>query len=126
MADEVAVMYLGQIVEMAPRRSFFSAPLHPYSLALLSAVPRGIGGTAGLVGRIRLSGDPPSPIAPPPGCRFAPRCPIAEARCHQLPPELREVAPGRSVRCHLVESRGAAPLSPMSAWATKHEWIAFR
>lgn len=119
MADEVAVMYLGQIVEKAPRRSFFSAPLHPYSLALLSAVPRVVG--AGSAGRIRLSGDPPSPIAPPPGCRFAPRCPIAEIRCHQVPPELREVAPGHGVRCHLVENRSGVPVSPMSAWVSNHD-----
>ena len=121
MADEVAVMYLGQIVEKAPRRSFFSAPLHPYSQALLSAVPRVGVGTAGSAGRIRLSGDPPSPIAPPPGCRFAPRCPIAESRCHQLPPELRELAPAHSVRCHLVENRGGAPVSPMAGWVATHD-----
>ena len=115
MADEVAVMYLGQIVEKAPRRSFFSAPLHPYSLALLSAVPRVHAGGTGSGDRVRLTGDPPSPIAPPPGCRFAPRCPIAEPRCHQTQPELRELAPGHTVRCHLVESRGGTPRSPMSA-----------
>jgi oligopeptide/dipeptide ABC transporter ATP-binding protein len=119
MADEVAVMYLGQIVEKAPRRAFFSAPLHPYSLALLSAVPRVHGKGAGSTNRIRLSGDPPSPIAPPPGCRFAPRCQIAQPLCHQSLPELREIAPGHSVRCHLVESAGGAPLSPMSAWARR-------
>lgn len=112
MADEVAVMYLGQIVEKAPRRAFFSSPLHPYSVALLSAVPR-IGGTS-TDERIRLSGDPPSPMAPPPGCRFAPRCPVASAHCHQTLPELREVAPGHSIRCHLVEIRNGAPRSPMS------------
>lgn len=115
MADEVAVMYLGQIVEKAPRRTFFSSPLHPYSVALLSAVPRMRGPPTD--GRIRLSGDPPSPIAPPPGCRFAPRCPVATVRCHEVLPELRQVAPGHSVRCHLVESRSGAPVSPMSAWA---------
>jgi peptide/nickel transport system ATP-binding protein len=110
MADEVAVMYLGQIVERAPRRTFFSAPLHPYSLALLSAVPRGRVGTAGTTKRILLSGDPPSPIAPPPGCRFASRCPIAVARCHEQPPALREVAPDHTIRCHLVENGSHSPL----------------
>jgi oligopeptide/dipeptide ABC transporter ATP-binding protein len=121
MADEVAVMYLGQIVEKAPRRSFFSAPLHPYSLALLSAVPRVDAGSTGSAGRIRLHGDPPSPIAPPPGCRFAPRCPIAIPQCHQSPPELREVAPSHSVRCHLVDSRGGRPVSPMLDHAAQRD-----
>ena len=104
MADEVAVMYLGQFAEKAPRRSFFSAPPHPYSLALLSAVPRPHAGSTGAAHRIRLAGDPPSPVRPPPGCRFAPRCPVAVARCHEVEPELREVAPTHSVRCHLVEN----------------------
>ena len=103
MADEVVVMYLGQIVERAPRRAFFSAPRHPYSLALLSAVPgmRNRDGQSGK--RILLSGDPPSPISPPSGCRFASRCPIAEASCREQMPPLRTIAADHAVRCHLVD-----------------------
>ncbi len=109
MADDVAVMYLGQIVEQAPRTSFFTAPLHPYSTALMSAVPSLRAGRSGAARRIKLTGDPPSPIKPPPGCRFAPRCPAADARCHGEPPALREVAPGHAVRCHRVEVVAGAP-----------------
>ena len=79
ICDDIAVMYLGQIVERAPRRAFFANPLHPYSVALMSAVPTVHGGRARAARRIRLSGDPPSPINPPPGCRFAGRCPVARA-----------------------------------------------
>ncbi|MDX2203602.1 MAG: ATP-binding cassette domain-containing protein [Hyphomicrobiaceae bacterium] len=113
MADDVAVMYLGQIVERAPSRAFFRAPLHPYSVALKSAVPsvRGAGATSNA--RIRLAGDPPSPIDPPPGCRFAPRCPVAVGECHQTLPALREVAPGHAVRCHRVEAKGGRVVGPM-------------
>jgi peptide/nickel transport system ATP-binding protein len=113
VADEVAVMYLGQIVEQAPRRAFFGAPLHPYSIALLSAVPSVEGGRRRSAARIKLSGDPPSPIAPPPGCRFAARCPVAQARCHAEAPALREAAEQHWVRCHLVESHGGKARSPL-------------
>lgn len=101
VADVVAVMYLGQIVEQAPQRAFFAAPRHPYSTALMSAVPsaRGKGRQSA---RVRLSGDPPSPMAPPPGCRFAPRCPMAVAVCGATPPPLKQVDAGHFVRCHLV------------------------
>lgn len=118
MADVVAVMYLGQIVEQAPRRQFFSAPLHPYSVALMSAVPNVHGGRSSSASRIRLSGDPPSPINPPPACRFAPRCPIAEPRCHQVEPPLREVVPSRLVRCHRVEVTGGRAVPPLILHAT--------
>jgi peptide/nickel transport system ATP-binding protein len=114
MADEVAVMYLGQIVEKAPRAAFFSRPLHPYSRALLSAVPSVKGGRSVVAQRIKLAGDPPSPINPPPGCRFAPRCPAAVGRCHEEMPQLRETAPGHWVRCHRVEIANGVPTSPLS------------
>lgn len=114
LCDEVAVLYLGQIVERAPREAFFAEPLHPYSVALSSAVPTVRGGRARAARRIRLEGDPPSPLAPPPGCRFATRCPVAEARCHAEPPALREVGQGRAVRCHLVATRDGAPLPPLA------------
>jgi len=103
LCDEIAVMYLGQIVERAPRQAFFGQPLHPYSVALMSAVPTVAGGRRRAAGRIKLSGDPPSPIAPPPGCRFAGRCPAAEPACAQELPPLREVAPEHWVRCRRVD-----------------------
>ena len=114
MADEVAVMYLGQIVEQAPRREFFAGALHPYSVALMSAVPTVRGGRARAAGRIRLTGDPPSPIDLPPGCRFAARCPVAEPRCRAEAPELRQVAPGRRVRCHLVADHNGRARGPLA------------
>lgn len=101
VADTVAVMYLGEIVEQAPQHAFFKAPRHPYSVALMSAVPSA-SGKAHRAARMRLSGDPPSPMAPPPGCRFAPRCPIAVAACSAASPPLREVASEHFVRCHLA------------------------
>ena len=113
VADEVAVMYLGQIVERAPRSAFFARPLHPYSVALMSAVPTVRGGRERAARRIRLTGDPPSPIDPPPGCRFAPRCPVAMPGCRGTMPELREMAPGQWVRCHRVEAVGGTIRRPL-------------
>ena len=108
MCDEIAVMYLGLIVEKASRESLFKAPLHPYTLALWSAAPSFDPRSRGRAGRIRLQGDPPSPINVPVGCRFAGRCPFAEARCREEPPPLREVLPGHEVACHRVSSTGEA------------------
>ncbi|MEI7443616.1 MAG: oligopeptide/dipeptide ABC transporter ATP-binding protein [Burkholderiales bacterium] len=108
MCDEVAVMYLGLIVEQAPRDALFARPLHPYTLALWSAAPSFDPAARGRGRRIRLQGDPPSPIDVPAGCRFAGRCPFAEDRCHAEPPALREVAPGHRVACHRVTDDGAA------------------
>ncbi|MEP6589491.1 MAG: oligopeptide/dipeptide ABC transporter ATP-binding protein [Polaromonas sp.] len=113
ICDEIAVMYLGQIVERAPRRAFFANPLHPYSVALMSAVPTVGGGRARAARRIKLSGDPPSPINPPPGCRFAGRCPVAEPACSQALPPLREVVPGHWVRCRRVELVDDIPRAPL-------------
>lgn len=110
ICDEIAVMYLGQIVERATRKSFFERPLHPYSVALMSAVPSIHGGRARAARRIRLQGDPPSPIVLPTGCRFSGRCPVAIERCRSEVPALREIAPSRWVRCHLVTSPQSAPL----------------
>jgi peptide/nickel transport system ATP-binding protein len=113
ICDDIAVMYLGQIVERAPRRAFFSNPLHPYSVALMSAVPTVHGGRARAERRIKLTGDPPSPIDPPAGCRFAGRCPVAESACSVSSPELREAAPGHWVRCHRVLQVDGLPRPPL-------------
>jgi oligopeptide/dipeptide ABC transporter ATP-binding protein len=117
ICDEIAVMYLGEIVERAPRRAFFSAPLHPYSVALMSAVPTVHGGRARAAQRIRLSGDPPNPIDVLPGCRFAGRCPVAEPACTSAPVPLREVVPGHWVRCRRVEVIDGGPRAPLQAVA---------
>ena len=114
ICDEIAVMYLGQIVERAPRKAFFARPLHPYSVALMSAVPDVRGGRARAAQRIQLSGDPPSPISPPPGCRFAGRCPVAEPACAEALPPLVQVQPGHWVRCRRVEVVDGQPVAPLS------------
>jgi len=95
----VAVMYLGRIVEYADKASLFEKPLHPYTEALLAAVPLPDPSLARV--KHRVTGDVPSPINPPSGCHFHPRCPIAEARCRTERPELREIIPGHQVSCHL-------------------------
>ena len=97
IAHEVCVMYLGRIVERGKTEEVLRAPRHPYTQALLSAVPR-IDGKGR--GHIRLDGDLPSPANPPPGCHFAPRCALASARCREASPEERNVAATHSVRCH--------------------------
>ena len=97
LADRVAVMYLGRIVEVAPSAELFSRPLHPYTVSLLSAVPRPEPGRKR--SRIVLGGEPPSPLSPPPGCPFHPRCPIARPRCSQDTPPLAEVEPGHLSAC---------------------------
>lgn len=119
LCDDIAVMYLGQIVEKASRKRFFQSPLHPYSAALVSAVPTVHGGRTRAAQRIKLVGDPPSPIAPPPGCRFAGRCPMAEPACHAELPPLREVTPGHWVRCRRIETIDgqARPLLALPAFA---------
>ncbi|MBE3095884.1 MAG: dipeptide ABC transporter ATP-binding protein [Planctomycetes bacterium] len=99
MADEVAVMYLGRIVERSPTKALFGGPCHPYTRALLSAIP---GQEApGRGGRIRLEGDVPSPSRPPPGCHFHLRCPEAMPVCREVYPGETDLGGGRMVRCHL-------------------------
>lgn len=101
ICERVAVMYVGQIVEMADRRSLFEQPLHPYSRALISAIP--IPDPEATREKLLLQGDPPSPISVPSGCRFHTRCPFAEDKCRTEEPELRDIAPGRTVACHFAE-----------------------
>jgi oligopeptide/dipeptide ABC transporter ATP-binding protein len=100
LSRRVAVMYLGRIVENAPADRLYERPQHPYTEALLSAVPVPEPGAGRR--RIVLRGDVPSPIAPPPGCPFHPRCPKAFERCSSERPALREVAPGHLSACHLA------------------------
>ncbi|MGA0614368.1 ABC transporter ATP-binding protein [Paracoccus sp. KR1-242] len=102
VCDEIAVMYLGQIVEQAPTAQIFATPRHPYTQALIAAAPslspehRRRGGGA------RLQGDPPSPVNLPQGCRFASRCPSVVAHCRSTAPDLRMTAAGHRVACHLA------------------------
>lgn len=101
MCNEIAVMYLGQIVEQADRVSLFTQPLHPYTQSLFAAVPSADPKVNKARKRVKLQGDPPSPVDPLPGCRFAPRCSYVKDFCKNENPIRREVNPGHYVSCHL-------------------------
>ena len=105
ISDRVAVMYLGQIVELAETQDLFQAPLHPYTEALLAAVPDP--DPEASRDRLILKGDVPSPVNPPQGCRFHTRCPCAFDLCWQKAPELREVRGNHHVACHLRDEATA-------------------
>ena len=101
VCDHVAVMYLGQLVETAPTAQLFARPRHPYTSALLSAIPSLDPDDRG--NAEKLEGEIPSPTSPPPGCKFHTRCRFARARCKAEAPELRELAPDQFAACHFAE-----------------------
>ena len=98
ISTRVGVMYMGKLVEMAPRRLLFRQPHHPYTQGLLLAAPQPDPFHHST--RVALEGEPPSPLHPPAGCRFHPRCPLASDRCRQVPPPLHEIGEGHWVACH--------------------------
>jgi peptide/nickel transport system ATP-binding protein len=113
ISDRIAVMYLGKIVEVAPADELYEFPLHPYTIALLSAIPIPDPQVELRRERILLTGDLPSPADPPPGCRFHTRCPYRQpTRCHDEVPELRQLRAGHTVACHWAEEIQQGRIKP--------------
>nr|WP_308073992.1 dipeptide ABC transporter ATP-binding protein [Actinokineospora sp. PR83] len=115
VSDRVAVMYLGQIMEIADRTALYERPMHPYTVALLSAVPIPDTNRKNNRERIRLQGDVPSPINPPSGCRFHTRCWKAQEICKTVQPPLAELAPGHRAACHFPENTDELTVDPTGA-----------
>ena len=113
MCDDIGVMYLGRFAEVADKVSLFTSPAHPYTYSLLSVVPQVSRSPKG--GRVKLLGDPPSPIDLKPGCRFNTRCPFAEDVCRHEEPELRKIGDNHFVACHLVRD-GLGPHQRGGEW----------
>ncbi|MDP8023629.1 MAG: ABC transporter ATP-binding protein, partial [Conexivisphaerales archaeon] len=101
MSDRIAVMYLGKVVELADSEKLIDNPLHPYTQALIAAIP--IPDPSAPKAEVKIKGEIPSPVNPPSGCRFHPRCPYAFDRCKVEEPKLKEVEPGHYVACHLYD-----------------------
>jgi len=108
ISDRVAVMYLGKLCEVAPSEDLYRTPLHPYTNVLLSSIP--VPDPDAPVMPMEVVGEPPSPVLPPPGCRFNPRCPNAQDDCRTTEPELRELRPAHFVACHHPMVDGAVPV----------------
>jgi oligopeptide/dipeptide ABC transporter ATP-binding protein len=123
VSDRIAVMYIGKMMELSPSEELYTKPIHPYSSALLSAIPIPDPKENRARERTKVEGEVPSPIDPPPGCRFAGRCPRASDVCRQVEPQLTEYADGHAAACHHpqnvtqaeIASAKRSPLSPLSA-----------
>lgn len=115
ISHRIAILYGGVVVETGPRDAVYDTPAHPYTQSLLSAVLEPDRNRRHAPDRIILAGEPPSPMSPPSGCRFHPRCPVAVARCRVEAPPLLTLAPGHQVACWLRQPAVAAPMSPPSS-----------